>query len=154
MHDDPLDERAAELLREAFEKLPDELRTPPAAVSGGPVAASVDEFPRRLVDEVEAAIWEHNKVYSLVAQELPQYYDRFFPLHLSLNPDGTWHVEEGEKCWHPLDANYSFYVQASMTRESCRSAAHEALGACTSHLSGRAQKTSIFGRFRRALRGS
>ena len=147
MREKQIDERAAELLREDFERLPEELKTPPAAVSGGPVSGSVEDFPRDLAGAVDGAIWEHNKLYNLAAQNLPQFRERLFPIHLSLGLDGTWHVEEGEKCKHPLDANYSFHIRPSMTRDTCRSAASGALKACVSYL-GRESQTSPFERSR------
>jgi hypothetical protein len=55
-------------------------------------------------------------------------------LHLCLNRDGSWHVDQGAMCGNPFDSNYSFYISPKMSPESCRKAALEALDACVSYL--------------------
>jgi len=132
--EDSIDERVAKALEQDFRKLPPELHTSPADVSGTAIGGAIDELPHKLVDAAEAAIWEHNKLLNLLCVTLPESNERYFALHLSLNRDGSWHVEQGEMCGNPFDSNYSFYISPKMSRESCRKAARQALDACVSYL--------------------
>jgi len=149
---DRIDELVARRLGDLLDKLPPQLQTPPAAVSGGQVDGSIEELPDKLLTAVDAAIWEYNKLYNMLCIEVPKFRDHFFPLHLSLNHNGSWHVEEGETCKNPFDSNYSFYLKPTVTREGCRDAAREALEMCASYLKGHPRKSSLAQRLKELLR--
>jgi len=142
-HEESIDELVAGRLDETFRKLPPGLQTPPADVSGTAVGGSIDELPDKLADAVEAAIWEYNKLYNMLCIHLPHFRDRLFPVHLSLNRDGSWHVEEGHTCDNPFDSNHSFFIRPTISREGCRDAAQQALDLCVSYLKAQRERPSL-----------